>query len=94
MKTKIVIKKKKRDSSKPKIDVKALLKLSKDDCKFYIKKNGDIRKFKKNIGDKYQVLLCLLNNQIRFDKITFPYLYGNEERVLKKLLIIHKLQQQ
>ncbi len=94
MKTKIVIKKKKRDTKKPKIDVKALLKLSKDDCKFYIKKDGDIRKFKKNIGDKYQSLLCLLNNKIRFDFLTFPYLYGNEDRVLKKLFIIHKLQQQ
>ncbi len=94
MKTKIVIKKKKRDTKKPKIDVKALLKLSKDDCKFYIKKNGDIRKFKKNIGTKYQHLLCLLNYQTRFDLVDFPYLYGNEDRVLKKLLIIHKLQQQ
>ena len=94
MKTKIVIKKKKRDTSKPKIDVKALLKLSKDDCKDEIKKNGNIRKFKKNIGIKYQHLLCLLNYQTRFDLVDFPYLYGNEDRVLKKLLIIHKLQQQ
>ncbi len=94
MKTKIVIKKKKRDTKKPKIDVKALLKLTSEDCKYYIKKDGDIRKFKKNIGTRYQSLLCLINNQIRFDKTEFPYFYGNEERVLKKLLIIHKLQQQ
>ena len=38
-------------------------------------------------------LLCLLNHKINFDRITFPYLYGNEERVLKKLIIIHELQQ-
>lgn len=92
MKTKIVIKKKK-DTKKPKIDVKSLLKLSKDDCKYYIKKDGNIRKFKKNIGTKYQHLLCLLKNKSKFDRITFPYLYGNEDRVLKKLVIIHQLQQ-
>ncbi len=94
MKTKIVIKKKKRDTKKPKIDVKSLLKISKDDCKFSIKKEGYLRKYKKNIGKTYQYLLCLLNDKIRFELIPFPYLYGNEDRVLKKLFIIHKLQQQ
>lgn len=84
--------KKKKDLKKPKIDVKSLLKLSNDDCKYYLKKNGDVRKFKKNIGTRYQKLLCILNNQTQFDLVNFPYLYGNEERVLKKLIIIHELQ--
>ena len=60
-------------------------------CNFYLKKNGK-RIFTPQPFYNY---LCLLNNSLNFYFNTFPLLYSqNEDEIVNKLLILHKIQKQ
>ncbi len=73
-------------------DIKNLFTLKKDDCKYFIEKDGHLRRFSKNLDTIYMNFLCLINNNLLFNRQFFPYLYGDETKVIKKLLIIKRLQ--
>jgi hypothetical protein len=84
----------KKTSKEKKINVKKLFQLTKNDCKYHIEDNGKMRHFSKDIGHIYMSCLCMLFKNIHFDGFIFPYLYGDETRVIKKLLILHKMQEE
>lgn len=90
--------KKRSSTSKPKkekkINVKKLFQLTTNDCKYYIEKDGHMRRFSKDVGFYYMEFLCMLKHKCKFDMFIFPYLYGDETIVLKKLLILHKMQEE
>lgn len=75
--------------------IKKLFTLQSNDCKYFIQKNGKLLKKSKNIGKFYFDILCIINHHSRFDKMDFfPYLYGDENLILDKLLILHKAQEE
>ncbi len=78
--------------NKSNYDIKNLLNLKKTDCTYYLKKDGDVIRFSKKLDIYYQAILCILNNNDEYNLIYFPYLYGNNETLLKKLVIIDYLQ--
>lgn len=83
---------KKRITKRSNIDIKKLLTLKKTDCVYYIKRDGEIMRFSKKLDSTYQAILCLLKGNNNFTKIYFPYLYGDFNTILKKLIIIDNLQ--
>lgn len=84
----------KKTSKEKKINVKKLFQLTKNDCKYYIENDGKMRHFSKDVGATYVQFLCMLQKKCNFDLFTFPYLYGDETRVIKKLLILHQMQEE
>jgi hypothetical protein len=84
----------KKTSKEKKINVKKLFQLTKNDCKYHIENDGKMRRFSKDIGHIYMSCLCMLFKNIHFDLFAFPYLYGDETRVIKKLLILHQMQEE
>ncbi len=102
MKTKLQVDpkrfKKRSSTSKPKkekkINVKKLFQLTTNDCKYFIEKDGHMRRFSKDVGGLYMNCLCMIKHKCNFDLFPFPYLYGDETRVVKKLLILHKMQEE
>ncbi len=77
-----------------KINVKKLFQLTTNDCKYFIEKDGHMRRFSKDVGGLYMNCLCMIQHKCNFDLFPFPYLYGDETRVVKKLLILHKMQEE
>ncbi len=77
-----------------KINIQPLLKIGKNDCKPFIDKEGEIIRSSKKIDRNYKNLICIMKGKIKFTDINFPYLYGNENLILKKLLIIKKAQEE
>ncbi len=76
-----------------KISIETLLKTGKNDCKpFFFNKEGFIIRSNKKIDRVYRDFICVIKGKKTFDKIDFPYLYGTENMILKKLLIIKKAQ--
>ncbi len=75
-----------------KINIKPLLKMSKNDCKPFIDKDGEIIRSNKKIDRNYRNLICIMKDKKKFDDINFPYLYGTEIMILKKLLLLKKAQ--
>lgn len=84
----------KKTSKEKKIHVKKLFQLTKNDCKYYTENDGKMRHFSKDVGQYYMEFLCMLQKKCNFDLFPFPYLYGDETRVIKKLLILHKMQEE
>lgn len=74
----------------PKINIKSLMKTGRNDCKYMLNKEGKIIRSNKKIDIQYRDFICVLNNKYNFDKVNFPYLYGNDIMVIKKLLIINE----
>ncbi len=75
-----------------KINIRELFKVKKKDCgSTIIKKNGEIMRYSKNLDTSYMNILCLLKNKKNYIKIYYPYLYGNFEKILLRLLILYKL---
>ena len=64
-------KKDKKNKDIKRINVKALFKLNKNDCKYFIEKDGNLRKFSKDIGQQYMLLLCMLSGKTYFVQIVF-----------------------
>jgi hypothetical protein len=83
-----------KSKKEKKINVKKLFQLTKNDCKYFIEKDGHMRRFSKDVGGIYMNYLCILQKKVKFDLSAFPYLYGDETRVIKKLLILHKMQEE
>lgn len=88
-----VTKKVTKITNKSNYDIKKILNLKKTDCLYNIKKDGDVIRFSKKLDIYYQAILCIINNIYDYNKIYFPYLYGNKESLLKKIVIIDYLQQ-
>lgn len=84
----------KKSKKEKKINVKKLFQLTKNDCKYFIEKDGKMRRFSKDVGATYMEFLCMLQKKYHFNLFIFPYLYGDETRVIKKLLILHKMQEE
>jgi hypothetical protein len=84
----------KKTSKEKKINVKKLFQFTKNDCKYFIEKDGKMRRFSKDVGATYMKCLCMLKKVFHFDLYEFPYIYGDETRVIKKLLILHQMQEE
>ena len=84
----------KKKSKEKKINVTKLFQLTKNDCKYWIEKDGKMRRFSKDVGATYMEFLCMLQKKYYFNGFIFPYLYGDDTRVIKKLLILHKMQEE
>ena len=67
---------------------KKLKSLKKDECNYFLKKNGKIKYFI-DINFRYKRYICILKDILKFDVFRYEIIGKNEDDLIQNLLFLY-----